>query len=115
GDGSRPASPSGAALTRPEVPAAPAEVRDLSTEHFQVTITSDGAAIADWVLPGYKDEVRNRPVDLVPQGTRAYGVIVEAGGRALDSSQSAFASVGDPVAHGALSFEARDASVISHL
>ena len=40
GDGSRPASPSGAALTRPEVPAAPAELRDLSTEHFQVTITS---------------------------------------------------------------------------
>ena len=112
GDGSRPASPSGAALTRPEVPAAPAELRDLSTEHFQVTITSDGAAIADWVLPGYKDEVRNRPVDLVPQGTRAYGVIVEAGGRALDFSQAPFRIVEDHAAQGVLSFEARDASGI---
>src|SRR6266850_6586505 len=79
---------SAAALIQPEVPAAPGEVRQLKTEHFQATITSEGASITDWVLPGYKDEVRNVPIDLVPPGNRAYKVIVEAGGKALDFSQA---------------------------
>ena len=103
---------SGAALTKPEVPAAPAEVRELKTEHFQARITSEGAAITDWYLPGYKDEVRNTPVDLVPHGASAYGVLVEAGGRALDFSRAPFRITEDNAEQGLLSFEARDQSGI---
>jgi len=110
--GSAPGPLSAAALTKPEVPAAPGEVRELKTEHFQATITSEGAAITDWVLPSYRDEVRNAPIDLVPPGNRAYRVIVEAGGKALDFSQAPFRITEDRAEQGALSFEARDQSGI---
>ncbi len=100
------------APTRPDVPAAPVVVRTLRTDFFAATITSDGASIANWVVPAYKDEVRNGPVDLVPPGTRAYQVIVEAGGRALDFSQAPFRIVEDHAEQGALTLEARDAKGI---
>jgi len=110
GGTSAPGPLSEAALAKPEVPAAPGETRELKTEHFQATITSEGAAITDWVLPGYKDEVRNVPIDLVPPGSRAYRVIVEAGGKALDFSQAPFRITEDRAEQGMLSFEARDQS-----
>jgi len=110
--GATPGPLSAAALTQPEVPAAPGEVRQLETEHFQATITSEGASITDWILRGYKDEVRNLPVDLVPPASRAYKVIVEAGGKALDFSQAPFRITDDRAEQGVLSFEARDQSGI---
>lgn len=101
---------SGAVLARPQVPAAPTEIREIKTEHFHATFTSDGGSITHWILEGYKDEVRNQPADLVVSGGRAYQVIVEVGSRALDFSQAPFRIVHDDPMGGALTFEAQDAS-----
>ena len=102
----------GAVLTRPEVPSVPTEIREIRTEHFSASFTSDGGSITHWILSGYRDEVRNQPVDLVSPGARAYDVIVEAGTRALDFSQAPFQITQDDAMGGTLSFEAREASGI---
>src|SRR5678816_456058 len=73
---------SGATLTQPVVAAAPTETREIRTEHYTATLTTDGGAITHWVLPGYKDEIRNGPLALVDPGARAYPVVVEYGGHA---------------------------------
>ncbi len=108
--GSGNAFSSGAVLTRPQVAAAPAEIREIRTENYRATITSEGATISHWVLDGYKDEIRNQPLDLVPPGGRAYQVIVEVGSRALDFSEAPFRLTQDDAVGGVLSFEAQDQS-----
>ncbi|HYQ96570.1 MAG TPA: membrane protein insertase YidC, partial [Candidatus Eisenbacteria bacterium] len=101
---------SGAVLTPAQVPPAPAQTREIKTEHFRASFTSEGASISHWVLDSYKDEIRNEPVDLVPRGSRAYQVVVEAGGKALDFGDAAFRITEDNAAGGVLSFEALDLS-----
>ncbi len=101
---------SGAILTRPQVPPAPTEIREIRTEHYRATFTSDGAAITHWILPSYKDELRNQPLDLVAPGSRAYQVVVEVGSRALDFSEAPFRLVKDDALGGVLTFEAQEAS-----
>jgi YidC/Oxa1 family membrane protein insertase len=101
---------SGAALTRPQVSAEPIQIREIQTEHYRITFTTDGASISHWVLDSYKDAVRHQPVDLVPPGARAYQVIVEAGGKALDFGAAPFRITQDNAASGLLSFEAQDQS-----
>ncbi|HZE18697.1 MAG TPA: membrane protein insertase YidC, partial [Candidatus Angelobacter sp.] len=101
---------SGTILTSPQVAPAPTEIREIRTEHYRATFTSDGAAISHWILDSYKDEVRNQPIDLVPPGARAYQVIVEAGSRALDFSEAPFRLTQDDPLGGILSFEAQDVS-----
>lgn len=101
---------SGAVQTRPRVASVPTEIREIRTEHFRATFTSDGGSISHWILEGYKDEVRNQPADLVTAGTRAYQVIVEVGSRALDFSQAPFRIVHDDAMGGTLSFEALESS-----
>jgi len=101
---------SGTALTRPTVEAAPQEIRDIRTEHYTATLSSDGATIAHWVLSGYRDEIRNAPLDLVEPGARAFPVIVEYGSRALDFSGVPFRIVQDDAAQGLVAFEAQDQS-----
>ncbi len=110
GAGSGGALSSGAVLTRPEVAPAPTEVREIRTEHYRATFTSDGASISHWMLDGYKDEVRNQPMDLVPPGARAYQVVVEVGSRALDFSDAPFRLTQDDALGGVLSYEAQDKS-----
>jgi YidC/Oxa1 family membrane protein insertase len=104
---------SGSALTRPTVEAAATEIREIRTEHYTVTLSSDGATIAHWVLSGYKDEIRNEPLDLVAPGERAFPVIVEYGSRALDFSAAPFRIVQDNAAGGSVSFEATDQSGVT--
>lgn len=99
---------SGAAVTAPIVESAPTETREIRTEHFAATLTSEGGAIAHWILPGYKDEMRNQPLDLVAPGIRAYPVVVEVGSRALDFSGVPFRIVEDNADQGVVSFEATD-------
>ncbi len=101
---------SGAILTRPQVAAAPSETREIRTENYRVTLTSDGAAIAHWILDTFKDEVRNQPLDLVAPGAKAYPVVVEYGSHALDFSQVPFRIVQDDAAGGVVGFEAQDQS-----
>src|SRR5262249_26946517 len=101
---------SGAALSSPEVPAAPSETRELSTEHYRVTLTSDGGAIAPWIVDSYKDEIRNEPLDLVPPGAQAFPIVVEYGSRALDFSKAPFRLVQDDALGGVVGFEAQDQS-----
>src|SRR5467141_1258 len=108
--GSGGALSSGTVLTKPQVAPAPTEIREIRTEHYRATFTSDGAAISHWTLDSYKDEVRNQPVDLVPPGALAYQVIVESGSRALDFSQAPFRLTQDDPLGGILSFEAQDVS-----
>jgi YidC/Oxa1 family membrane protein insertase len=101
---------SGAVLTRPEVAPAPQQTRQIRTENYRVTLTSDGASIAHWVLDSFKDEVRNQPLDLVAPGAKAYPVVVEYGSHALDFSEAPFRIVQDDPAGGVVSFEAQDQS-----
>jgi YidC/Oxa1 family membrane protein insertase len=101
---------SGTALTRPTVEGAPTEIREIRTEHYTATLSSDGATIAHWLVTGYKDEIRNQPLDLVEPGARAFPVLVEYGSRALDFSQAPFRIVQDNAQGGAVSFEATDQS-----
>jgi len=101
---------SGAALSNPEVAAAPTETRVLSTEHYRVTLTSDGATIAHYVVDSYKDEIRNEPLDLVLPGGKAFPIVVEYGSKALDFSKAPFRIVQDDPASGVVGFEAQDVS-----
>jgi YidC/Oxa1 family membrane protein insertase len=101
---------SGAVLVRPQVAPAPSETREIRTENYRVTLTSDGAAITHWVLDSFKDEVRNQPLDLVAPGAKAYPVVVEYGSHALDFSGAPFRIVQDDAAGGVVSFEAQDQS-----
>ena len=101
---------SGTALTQPTVEASPTEIRDIRTPHYIATLTSDGATIAHWVLPDFKDEVRNQPLDLVMAGGRGFPVIVEYGSRALDFSEVPFRLVEDNAGGGVVGFEAVDQS-----
>jgi YidC/Oxa1 family membrane protein insertase len=101
---------SGAVLTHPQVAPAPSETREIRTENYRVTLTSDGAAITHWVLDSFKDEVRNQPLDLVAPGARAYPVVVEYGSHALDFSEAPFRIVKDDAPGGVVSFEAQDQS-----
>ncbi|HMI31012.1 MAG TPA: YidC/Oxa1 family insertase periplasmic-domain containing protein, partial [Candidatus Limnocylindrales bacterium] len=101
---------SGSVLTKPTVASAPTEIREIKTEHFRATLTSDGGSIAHWVLDTYHDDVRKQPVDLVPPGSRAYQVIVEAGGKALDFSAAPFRITEDDAVNGVIGFEAQDVS-----
>jgi YidC/Oxa1 family membrane protein insertase len=101
---------SGMVLAKPQVAPAPTEIRELKTEHYTATFTSDGAAITHWILPSYKDEIRNQPLDLVKPGSRTYLVIVETGSRALDFSDAPFRLTQDQALGGVLTFEAQDVS-----
>jgi len=101
---------SGAVLTRPQVAPAPSQTREIRTENYRVTLTSDGAAITHWVLDSFKDEVRNQPLDLVAPDAKAYPVVVEYGSHALDFSGAPFRIVQDDAAGGVVSFEAQDQS-----
>ncbi|HXF59725.1 MAG TPA: membrane protein insertase YidC [Candidatus Saccharimonadales bacterium] len=101
---------SGAALTKPLVEPAPTQTREIRTDRYVATLTSDGATIAHWMLPGYKDEIRNQPLDLVAPGARAFPVVVETGSRALDFSEAPFRVVQDGAAQGPVAFEAVDQS-----
>jgi YidC/Oxa1 family membrane protein insertase len=101
---------SGSVLTKPTVASSPTEIREIRTEHFRATLTSNGGSIEHWVLDTYHDDVKKQPVDLVPPGARAYQVIVEAGGKALDFSDAPFRITEDDAANGVVGFEAQDAS-----
>jgi len=101
---------SGAVLTHPQVAPAPSETREIRTENYRVTLSSDGAAITHWVLDSFKDEVRNQPLDLVAPGAKAYPVVVEYGSHALDFSEAPFRIVKDDASGGVVSFEAQDQS-----
>ena len=101
---------SGAAMTAATVEAAPAETREIRTPHYAATLSSEGGSIEHWVVSGYKDEIKNGPLDLVLPGTRAYPVIVEYGSTALDFSQAPFRIVEDQAAAGRVAFEATDRS-----
>ncbi|HEY2924304.1 MAG TPA: membrane protein insertase YidC [Candidatus Eisenbacteria bacterium] len=103
---------SGAVLTRPRVLPAPTQEREMKTEHFRATFTSEGGAISHWILDSYKDDVRNQPVDLVPPGARAFHVVVEAAGRALDFADAPFRILEDNALGGVMSFEAEEESGI---
>jgi len=113
GNGGSPAGgtlSSGAVLARPQVAPAPSETREIRTENYRVTLTSEGAAITHWILDSFKDEVRNQPLDLVAPGAKAYPVVVEYGSHALDFSDAPFRIVQDDAAGGVVSFEALDQS-----
>src|SRR5437867_11206414 len=53
---------SGAVLATPRVQAEPILEREIQTEHFKATFTSQGASIEHWVLESYRDAIRKAPV-----------------------------------------------------
>ncbi len=103
---------SGSVLTSPRVQPAPVLEREIRTEHFRATFTSEGGAISHWVLDQYEDLVRETPLDLVPPGSTAFHVVVEAGSRALDFSRTPFRITSEDPLAGVLSFEAVDSAGI---
>ncbi len=55
----------------PKVPHSPIVERELKTDLFDATFTSQGGTISKWVLPKYRDLAHgNVPVNLVPEGQR---------------------------------------------
>ena len=101
-----------AVLTSPKVADAPLLTREIENKRFKATFTSEGGSISSWVLGAYKDAVRKTPVDLVPEGTRAFHVTVEAGANAIDFSDVRFVLAAEDPMAGMLSFVAQDSSGI---
>ena len=101
-----------AAFVKPAVAEQPLLSREIRNDRFDATFTSEGGSISSWILPAYKDAIRKTPVDLVPEGARAFQVTVAVGTRAIDFSTVRFALAAEDLGTGMLSFQALDSSGI---
>ncbi|MBI4364229.1 MAG: membrane protein insertase YidC [Candidatus Latescibacteria bacterium] len=110
--GSAQTAAAGAMAARPRVPDEPILEREIETDRFKATFTTRGASIEHWVLDTYKDAIRKAPVDLIPPGARAFHVMVDAGDRSLDFSDTPFRLTAESQMQGMLAFEAEDSSGI---
>jgi len=102
----------GEALVPARVPPAPPIQETLVTQFFQAGFTSRGGAVSSWTLPGYKDPIREGPVDLVPAGETAMHVAVGTTGVSYDFTDASFRKVAGGAREGWISFAAEDSSGI---
>ncbi len=106
-------APTGAppATTRPRVLPAPSVTRQIQSEHFLATFTSEGGSISRWVLPRYKDLTRNEgPVDLVRPDERALKLVVSTPYFSYDFTNAPFRLDEGSLSDTSITFTAKDSN-----
>ncbi len=97
----------------PRVAAQPIVHREIRNGRFSATFTSLGGSIESWVLPEYKDQLRNNaPVDLVSPGRRALQIVVTTPFFTYDFSNVPFRLEDGLARDSSLTFVAEDSSGI---
>jgi len=102
----------GETMLRPRVPAAETTRYHFKTDRFDAQISSDGAAVTSWTLPGFTDPLTKSPVDLIPAGKSAVHVVVGVSGGAFDYSNAPFRLAGGSEDEGRITFVAEDSTGI---
>src|SRR6185503_20156787 len=102
----------GETMLRPRVPAAETTRYRFKTDRFDAQISSDGAAVTSWTLPGFTDPLTKSPVDLIPAGKSALHVVVGVSGGAFDYSDAPFRLAGGSEVEGKVTFVAEDSTGI---
>ncbi len=89
----------------------PVVERTLRGDGFEVTLTSEGGVIRDWVLDRYRDPVRHASkIDLVPEARRALQLVVGTSRGQFDLSSAPFALVEEDTLKGVIAFAVEDSS-----
>jgi len=102
----------GETMLRPRVPATGTTRHRFQTDRFDAQISSDGAAVTSWTLPGFEDPLTKSPVNLIPSGKSALHVVVGVSGGAFDYSDAPFRLAGGSEVEGKVTFVAEDSTGI---